>query len=78
MSMEKQRDYLTDLEREINGFEGASEPRERQHAGIIRQGLERVRKRIHEDNEWWGNEPKLKELESRFEKLLQATTLTKH
>jgi hypothetical protein len=45
---------------------------------IIRQGLESVRKRIHENNEWWENEGRLKELESRFERLVQTTTLTKH
>ncbi len=78
MSREQQRDYLTYLEREINGFDGSPEPRERQHMAIIRQGLESVRKRIHENNEWWENEGRLKELESRFERLVQTTTLTKH
>ena len=78
MTMKEQQDYLTYLEREINGFQGSPEPRERQQMEIIKQGLERVRERIHKNNEWWENEGKLKELQSRFEKLLQTTTLTKH
>jgi hypothetical protein len=78
MTMEEQQAYLVNLERDLNWFEESEEPRERTLMVTIRNGLADIRKRIHERSEWWANEPKLKELESRFEKLLQATTLTKH